>query len=194
MNIEEELKNYTKYLIDKKYIPTGKREDGVVSIEFIIKNYLDIKTRLYSDDLIKIVHDLNTKFKGEIIFCGSLGLAINNCLNREVHDIDCLLLNKYDNQLEKWFKFNNGGSFDFQLDGEIVQVEKFKYNDIAIDLFYHDKVKETKFTTVDFHGINIKVESPFGAIKAKREYAKLQQLTTKDKHVKDLEYIESLMK
>lgn len=170
------------------------------SPEFIVDEYLGQNNRLYSDEIIETVHELNKRFNSEIVFCGSLGLTINKLLNREVHDVDCLLLNEYDgglgnksDDIKLFLPINNGGSFDFILDGNLVRVEKFTRNNIHIDLFHHEKVNETKYLTVDFHGVNIKVELPLGAIKAKQEYCNLNQLTTRDKHIKDLEYIKTIM-
>jgi hypothetical protein len=140
--------------------------------------------------------ELERKYPGEIIYCGSFGLKLHGLLEREVKDLDIITTKNYYSaefigRIENIKKGNESGSGEFKCEG--VKVMCFKTNVMGkgIDVFYTPKAPEFNLIEI-VPGVIIKVEKPFGAIKAKVSYLNSNQRINKEKHIADLNYIENL--
>jgi hypothetical protein len=125
----------------------------------------------------------------DVVFCGSLGLYLNDLLDRPIHDIDILTPTNY---------YNRGGFFeDERIAGNsdshkfmvgIDRVMSFKLNiyDVNIDVLYN-KNTPPEWEEMKFDGIKIRVEKPMSAIKVKQLYLQNDKSQySVVKHLKDL--------
>lgn len=160
-----------------------------------------------SQEIINSVHWANKYFpEGRIVFCGSFGLALNGLLNREIKDVDLLTEKNYYMEYGMDGREGNSGEFWMPTDNKnrqvLVKCFKLKSPDnIVIDVLHRLNSKrkeengfEVEYTEVDFYGEKILVETPQGAITAKKRYLQSDQLQYRDKHIADLEEIEINMR
>src|ERR1039457_2171303 len=122
------LKDFCEYLQELNLL--SPKED----INVLLNNY-NKKYEFYSDNFIKAVKELHNFYNDKIIFCGSLGLVINHCLNRKIHDIDALLL-KNEFIYTPPQDILGSSSPTFEIDGTPIEVKKIKLRDVDIDLFH----------------------------------------------------------
>lgn len=141
-----------------------------------------------NDSMIKAVKRIVLE-DPTVIFCGSLGLYLNELLDRPIHDIDVLTLENYYNRngfFEKERLEGNSDSHKFMVG--IDRVLSFKVNiyDINIDVLYN-KNTPPEWEEKMFDGIKIRVEKPMSAIKAKQLYMQNDKSQySVVKHLKDL--------
>jgi hypothetical protein len=182
MGNKELLKSYTEFLIMNNYIASLNNIDEVINRYY---NIFDKKDK-FSQDFIDAVHKINEKYKGNVVFCGSFGLVLNELINRSIKDIDILTFENHFYSEEREI----GDSGIFYVGDIEVLCFKEKINNITIDTLYRNDVQNIKYSNIDFYNVSIKVELPQSAIMFKKQYVKSNKdkINTK-KHLKDLENI-----
>jgi len=133
----------------------------------------------------------------DVVFCGSLGLVLNDKLDREVKDIDILVKKNY---YQKGKFYNNirigseSDSHKFMVGKDEVLSFKLEFpifdKKIKVDVLYNKNVKP-QFELIFFDDVRICVEKPEAAINAKIKY--IEHDISHDsilKHLKDLIYLE----
>lgn len=156
-----------------------------------------------SKEIFDVVKEIATKHP-ETVFCGSFGLILNNKLQRDVKDIDIIVKENYysnngdcDFFSNKRYIFHAGGvehdSNHFMVGKNSIKCFKLYFDEIKVDVFYCENNDITpKYNKINIGGVDILVETPESAIKAKKEYVindKSQNSILK--HLKDLIYMET---
>ena len=150
-----------------------------------------------SEELILVIKKIVSEYP-EVVFCGSLGLVLNDKLHREVKDIDILVNENY---------YKMGGFFGELRTSEVSESHKFMVGKdtvlsfklvfpvfdkkIKVDVLYNATSEPIKYSLINLHDLGIKVEKPESAIGAKLGY--IEHDLSHDsilKHLKDLIYLE----
>jgi len=148
----------------------------------------------FDSEIIKAVHEINHILQGRVVFAGSFGLKYYGLLNRVIKDLDVFTEDWYYGTQEAETELNRQSSGKFCVNGkEVLCVHGKTSNGIEVDYFYKHK-EPLVFNVVNFHGIDIRIEDPSFAIKAKEEYANnnSQDAFNIQKHKDDLFYIYGL--
>ena len=186
---KNDLLQYTKWLELNGYI------NNITNLYKIVEKYLAYSVNDnhgFSENIVNTIIRLNEKYDKRIIFCGSFGLVLNGLISREIHDIDCFTLdNHYGTQPLNDTEHNFGSGHFMVSNKEIFRFSE-KINNINIDIMYRDDPENIKYSIVDFHGIQIKVELPASAIQAKKQYLESNKNhINKEKHLSDLNEIKA---
>lgn len=144
----------------------------------------------FDSEIIKAVHEINTKLNGRLVFGGSFGLKYYGLLDRIINDLDVFTMDYYYGSKEAETELNRQSSGRFYVNGiEVFCVHGQTTNGIFVDYFYKDVPLE--FDVISFHGQEIKIEKPEIAIKAKEQYTNnnSQENFNLQKHRDDLAFI-----
>jgi len=148
-----------------------------------------------SNEMLIAIKEINKQYP-DTIFCGSLGLVLNNKLDREVKDIDLLTDDNYYSKSDFFHDLrvaNKSQSHKLMLSENEVSCFKIEMpilnKVISIDAL--GNLSGTEFDIMELDGVDIKVEKPEFAIKAKINYIKADKSNKSVlKHLKDLIYME----
>jgi len=148
-----------------------------------------------SEEIKLVIKKIATDYP-DVVFCGSLGLVLNDKLHREVKDIDVLVTVNYhlEGGFYNSFRIGNSTSHKFMVGKDEVLCFKLEFpildKKIGIDVLYNKNVKP-EFKIFDFFETKINVETPESAIKAKLLYIQNDNsIISVGKHLKDLIYLE----
>ena len=149
-----------------------------------------------SEELILVIKKIASEYP-EVVFCGSLGLVLNDKLHREVKDIDILVNNNYWKNGDFFNELRTSDiseSHKFMVGKDIVLSFKLEFpifdKKVKVDVLYNEKNKP-KYNKFVLDNLGIKVEEPESAINAKLKY--IEHDLSHDsilKHLKDLIYLE----
>ena len=150
-----------------------------------------------SEELILVIKKIASEYP-EVVFCGSLGLVLNDKLHREVKDIDILVNENYyqnGNFFNEIRVGNLSDSHKFMVGKDEVLSFKLKFpifdKKVSVDVLYNATSDPIKYSLINLHDLGIKVEKPESAINAKLKY--IEHDLSHDsilKHLKDLIYLE----
>lgn len=159
---------------------------------------------MISSEMLVAIKTIARNIPG-VVFCGSIGLYLNNKLHRPVGDIDIITQEDWFNPTEavvnkdmavtKFIMDNrriaNSTSHKFMVGKDEVSCFKIEVNDIKVDVLHNSATPPT-YTEAEIEpGLIIRVETPESAIRAKLGYVMYDQLIhSATKHLKDLIYMD----
>ena len=132
-----------------------------------------MKNKFISAEIIETVK-LIVKEHPDVIFCGSLGLVLNNQIERNVKDVD-ILVNDDFYQKGGFFNdlrqmVNDHHSHKFMVGKDTVTCFSLNFpTNIKVDVLYNETSPPVS-TKMNFDGIEINVETPESAISVKTKY------------------------
>jgi hypothetical protein len=147
----------------------------------------------FDPEIVKAVHEINTKLEGRGVFAGSFGLKYNGYLDRDIHDIDVFTEESWIGTAEAESVLNKSSSGSFTVGGiNVKSIKGETSNNILVDYLF--KYQKLEYNVVDFYGVQIKIEKPEIAIKAKEDYLKRNSnpISNREKHEVDLRHINQL--
>ena len=150
-----------------------------------------LNKRILPSEISQVIAELNNEFP-DIVFGGSIALNVVGLINRTIGDIDIFIPENHQILSSKYVKDYKAKDVEnFSFEENTCTRTGIYINDIKVCIFEVSNLDQLQCSKYSFNDSTINIQNVNHCIIAKTKYLKQKFCVSREKHVKDLQQINS---